>query len=77
MSAEKLKKLILSLTCDIEFEYKGIHGGILPFSCDNIVVFWGEEEEPPEEICNEENIMECRIIDGVPLKNIAEELDLY
>lgn len=73
MNAKKFEKLVLSFVQDFEFEYKGVHGGILPFSQNEIIVFWGNEEDPPEEVCNTKNFMDCKIVDGVPLREVCKD----
>lgn len=71
MSADKLKKLIISLTQDIEFEYNGIKGAICPFSHSSFSVSFGDEEKAYNNI---DDVMKTTIIGGEPLEKIAHKL---
>lgn len=74
MKSDKLKKWILSLTDDIEFDYLGIHGSICPFSADNIAVCYGENIK---EYNNIEDVMKDEFWNGKSLLEISTELDYY
>lgn len=74
MNKEELFELIDSLKCDIEFEYKGIHGAICPFSRSDIEVTYGDNDKVYSNI---ESLMEDPFFDGECLIDIATKLDIY
>lgn len=74
MSQQELYDLINSLADDIEFDYKGKHGAICPFSRDDIVVSYGEVEI---RVSSVEQAMNEKIFDGLCLSEISEEIIIY
>ena len=74
MSSKELTELINSLTGDIEFDYKGKHGAVCPFSLTDIAISFGSESHDHTSI---EDVMHDRIFDGKCLEDIASELTLY
>lgn len=71
MKAEELKKWILSLEQDIEFEYKGIIGSICPFSKNDISLSFLDICKDYEDV---DELMEDKIINGKSLNELSEEL---
>lgn len=73
MNGDKLKKLILSLTQDIEFIYNGVHGAICPFNHNKISVAFGDVEV---EYDNINDVMNSTVFEGKSLRDIATELEI-
>jgi len=74
MNAKDLINLIDSLTYDIEFDYKGIHGSICPINRNNIGLAYGDNAID----CNSiDEVMSCKFFDGKSLNEISTELEMY
>lgn len=73
MNAEKLKKLILSLTQDIEFEYLGVQGCICPFQRDNISVAYGDMTKDYTDV---DEMMNDPIFSGKSLTEVCGQIEL-
>lgn len=73
MNEEDLKNLICLCITDIEFEYKGKHGSISPFSEKNIVVCYDGEVANCKNI---KEVMEVKIFKGKSLKEIAQQIEI-
>ena len=71
MKAEDLKKWILSLEQDIEFEYNGVDGSICPFSENDISLTFLDISKDYESI---EALMSDKVINGKSLNEISGEL---
>ena len=73
MNAKNLKRRILALTQDIEFEYSGKEYQIIPFNRNHFVLGGGNESV---ECTSIEAVMETPFFDGKPLNQIAEQIKL-
>ena len=73
MNAIDMKKLIDSLSQDIDFEYRGIQGIICPFSRNDISLCYGEEEITVDSV---EAAMTTPFVDGKSLAEICDEIIL-
>lgn len=74
MNAKQLKKLILSLTQDIEFEYNGKHGCICPFRKDNISMVYDDTSKDYTDV---EYVMTDRVFNGLSLNDICENIEIW
>ena len=74
MTAKDLRKLIDSLTDDIEFSYNGIDGSICPFSRENISVSYGKEEKTFSSI---DEVMQTPFIAGKAIEAICSDFKVY
>ena len=74
MNRDDLKKLIDSLTQDVEFDYNGMHGSICPFSRSEIHVRFGEKTR---EFKSVDAVMDTPFFGGKALGEIADQLSLY
>lgn len=72
LNKSELYDLINSLSCDIEFEYKGKHGAICPFNREHIVVAYCEEEIRVHSI---EQAMKVAVFDGLCLEDVCEDIE--
>lgn len=63
--------MINALADDIEFEYKGKHGAICPFSRDDIIVAYGEVEI---RVSSVEQALNEKIFEGLCLNEISDEI---
>lgn len=73
MSPKKLKELILSLTQDVVFEYKGKYACINPWNPKKIEVGYGDEVKAYTDI---EDVMNDKFYDGKSLMEISEQLNI-
>ncbi len=73
MKPNKLAEMIDSLTSDIDFEYKGKHGAVCPFSRTDIALSYGEEAHSHTSV---EDVMNDKMFDGKCLKEISEQIEL-
>lgn len=73
MKAEKIREWIESLTDDIEFDYKGIHGAICPINSGLIYLSYGDEAL---EVHSVDEAMEITFINGENLQSISEKIDI-
>ena len=73
MNAIDMKKLIDSLSQDIDFEYRGIQGTICPFSRNDISLCYSEEEITVDSV---EAAMTTPFVDGKSLAEICDEIIL-
>lgn len=71
MKAEDLKKWILSLEQDIQFEYNGVDGSICPFSKNDISLTFLDISKDYGSI---EELMNDKVISGKSLNQISQEL---
>lgn len=71
MKADDLKKWILSLEQDIEFEYNNIGGSICPFSKNDISLTFLDISKDYEDI---DELMNDKVISGKSLNEISQEL---
>ena len=74
MKAAELFKLLDKMLVDLEFEYMGISGVICPFSQEDIAVKYGDQEHIFDSL---DALMNEPFIDGKPLKDICEQLDIW
>ena len=74
MTSLELKEWITSLVQDIEFDYKGKHGSICPFSADNFSLCYDGE---PHNFDNVADLMAAKVICGKSLNDISTELDFW
>lgn len=73
MKPNKLKELILSLTQDIVFEYKGEYACINPWNHKKIEVGYGDIMKTYDNI---DDVMKDKIYHGKSLLEIAETLNI-
>jgi hypothetical protein len=71
MNATELRDWIDSLTDDIEFQYNGVWGGILPTSRENIILFYKDEDITVHSV---EEAMNTPFIEGHTLIEICEKI---
>lgn len=74
MKSSELKKWILSLEQDIEFDYKNNHCSVCPFAKDNISICYLGVNKDYTDI---DIAMNDKIFDGKCLNEIVEELEFY
>ena len=74
MKAKDLKNLILSLTCDIQFGYRGYDGAICPFAKDNLFLGYGDSDKYYKNI---DDLMNDKIFYGKSLNDISNEIVIY
>lgn len=73
MNKQELYDYIDSLTCDIEFEYAGVHGAICPTSRRDIDVCFGDFDKKYSGI---EEVMSDKVYFGKSLNEISDDLDI-
>lgn len=73
MSAKDLKDLILSLTQDVTFQYKGEYACINPWNSQKIEVGYGDKVKIYNNI---DHVMKDKFYHGKSLEEISEELDI-
>ncbi len=73
MKPDDLKDLILSLTQDIVFEYKGKNACINPWNANKIEVGYGDDIKTYTDI---NDVMNDKFYCGKSLVEIAETLDI-
>lgn len=73
MKAEVLKKLILSLTQDIVFEYDGHYGCINPWNPKKIEVGYDDKVKTYHDV---DELMTDKFFHGKSLSEISEQLDI-
>lgn len=74
MTAKMLRHEVDVNLRDIEFEYNGVSGAICPFSREDIAVKYGDSEHTFDSV---DALMNEPFIDGKPLKDICEQLDIW
>ena len=74
MSKRELYKIINGLQCDIEFDYKGIHGSVCPINRKEIYIAYGDESQTCKSV---DEAMSAKFFAGSPLNDIADNLDIY
>lgn len=67
-----MREWITSLVDDIEFDYKGKHGSVCPFSADNFSLCYDGE---PHNFTNVDDLMLAKVIGGKSLSDISAELN--
>ena len=72
MTSEQLREEILSLTRDIQFVYKGVNGLIMPYSDDDFVLCYGDDDKQYTDI---DEVMSDKFFDGKSLNEICESVD--
>lgn len=72
MTPEQLREEILSLTYDIQFEYKGVNGLIMPYSENDFVLCCGDDDKQYTDI---DDVMSDKFFDGKSLNEICEGVD--
>lgn len=73
MKIDDLKKMILSLTQDITFEFEGEYACINPYNSKKIEVGYGEKVKTYSDI---EGVMNDRFYHGKSLKDICSQLQI-
>ncbi len=73
MNANDLKSLILSLTQDIEFEYLGRQGSIVPISHSNLSLCYGDDCQQFDDI---DKLMEAPLLGGMSLNQISNAITI-
>lgn len=71
MTPKQLREEILSLTYDIQFEYKGVNGLIMTFSHKRFVLCYGDDDR---EYTNIDDVMSDPFFDGKSLNEISQEV---
>lgn len=74
MTAQTLKRLILSLVQDVEFNYKNIDGSICPFSRSNIVVSYGNEYFNFKDV---DDLMKATFLKGERIQDVCNNITFY
>jgi hypothetical protein len=74
MNDKELRELIESLTCDIEFEFKNVHGSVCPINHNDIGLAYGGKTLDCKSI---DEAMDSKLFDGKSLNEIATELEMY
>jgi hypothetical protein len=72
MTAEELKKTIDSLASHILFDYKGVSGGVDPFTHKSYDIWYGDDDRHLTSI---DEVMNCPLFGGKSLNEIAEDLE--
>lgn len=73
MKKDELYNVIDSLSCDIEFSYKGVGGSICPFSRTDINLMYGDIEKHYDDI---DSLMGDNVFNGKCLNEIAEKIEI-
>lgn len=71
MTPKELKEEILSLTYDIQFEYKGVNGLVMPYSKNDIVLCYGDSSQQYTDI---DIVMSDKFFNGKSLNEISSEI---
>lgn len=71
MTSKQLREEILSLTYDIQFEYKGINCLIMPFSHKKFMLCYGDDDKQYTDI---DDVMSDPFFDGKSLNEISQEV---
>lgn len=71
MTPKQLREEILSLMYDIQFEYKGVNGLIMPYSENDFVLCYGDDDK---EYTNIDDVMSDKFFDGKSLNDISQEV---
>lgn len=71
MTSKQLREEILSLTYDIQFEYKEVNGLIMPYSENDFVLCYGDDDK---EYTNIDDVMSDSFFDGKSLNEISQEV---
>ena len=74
MTPEQLREEILSLTYDIQFEYKGVNGLIMPYSKKDFVLCYGDDDKRYTDI---DDVMSDKFFDGKSLSEISQEVEFF
>ena len=72
MTPDKLRAEIDTGMYDMEFEYKGVHGAICPFSRTNISIAYGDEEKTLDSV---DAVMNEPFFDGKSLSEICDGIE--
>ena len=72
MTAKQLMDEIDTGMYDIEFEYKGVHGAICPFSRTNISIAYGDNEKTLDSV---DAVMNEPFFNGKSLAEICSEIE--
>ncbi len=72
MTRQVLKEEILSLTRDIQFEYKGVNGLIMPYSDDDFMLCYGDNSKS---YTNIDDVMSDKFFDGMSLNELCDVVD--
>ncbi len=71
MTPKELREEILSLTYDIQFEYKGVNGLIMPYSENDFVLSYGDADKHYTDI---NDVMNDKFFAGKSLIEISQEV---
>ena len=74
MTPEQLREEILSLTYDIQFEYKDVNGLIMPYSDDDFMLCYGDNSKSYTDI---DDVMSDKFFDGKSLSEISQEVEFF
>lgn len=74
MNIQKLKKIILSFTQDIEFDFNGIHCSICPINAKRIILCYNGISKTYKSI---DEAMSSTLFDGKSLSDICEQVEFY
>lgn len=72
MTPKQLREEILSLTYDIQFVYKGVNGLIMPYSENDFMLCYGDDDK---EYTNIDDVMNDKFFDGKSLNDISQEVE--
>lgn len=73
MTASKIKSRLSEIVGMLGFEYKGIRGGVDPFSINNFDMFYGDNDFHATSI---DEVMKTPLFDGKTLAEIANDIDI-
>lgn len=71
MTPKQLREEILSLTYDIQFEYKGVNCLIMPYSENDFVLCYGDDDKQYTDI---DDVMSDKFFAGKSLNDISQEV---